>query len=428
MRLVYVALFLPIFTLGAAPPAPALAVHSPLEASPYAWVLGCRAKAASDVYVPARVKRLDLMAAADWSSSPCRLDLLRCLPIATSLLTKSTNPMDALFTAYTGDSPGAALAIIQDGELRYQKGYGLADLEANSPVTACTNFRLASISKQFTASAILLLEQAGKLDLDWPLSLAFEGFPEYGQNIRIHHLLNHTSGIPDYEPMVPAATKPHELRDAGVLEIILKTDSVYFPAGTQFRYSNTAYALLALMVEKYSGQTYPDFLQEHIFEPLGMTATVAYVQGQHEVPARAFGYGKHQGGWVQKDQSNTSAVLGDGGIYSNLLDLFRWDQALHTGKILPLPDIEKTFAPSVLLHGDTIPYGYGWQLKTSPAGEQVVYHTGSTTSFRNVFYRIPSRKLSIIILTNRNTPREMDMVGMAEKVLKVWESKSATPP
>jgi CubicO group peptidase (beta-lactamase class C family) len=330
---------------------------------------------------------------------------------------QKTDPISDIFQDYQGENPGAAVAIIKNGEIVYHQSFGLAKLETKRPVQSNTNFRLASVTKQFTATAILLLEEKGLIDLDWTLDKVFEDFPEYGQNIQIHHLLNHTSGIWDYEDFVPDSALVNPVMDQGVQEIIQNTDQTYFPAGEQFRYSNTAYALLALMVEKYSGQDFPSFLEENIFRPLGMDATVAHIKNLNNVTERAYGYSKENGRWIRKDQSSTSAVLGDGGIYSNVLDLFKWDQALNNGKILSKSTIEKTFTRGKLHDGSLIDYGLAWHIKDYQ-GEKVVYHTGSTTPFRNIFYRIPSRNLSIIILTNRNLPEEESMVDLAERVIK----------
>ncbi|SMD43790.1 CubicO group peptidase, beta-lactamase class C family [Aquiflexum balticum DSM 16537] len=331
------------------------------------------------------------------------------------------HPIAEIFKDYQGENPGAAVAIIQDGDIVYHQSYGMAEMESKRPVQSNTNFRLASVTKQFTATAILLLEEKGLIDLNWTLDQVFEDFPEYGQNIQIHHLLNHTSGIWDYEDFVPDSALVNPVMDQGVLEIIQNTDQTYFPAGEQFRYSNTAFALLALMVEKYSGQDFPEFLEENIFKPLDMNTTVAHIKNQNTVPERAYGYTKENGQWIRKDQSSTSAVLGDGGIYSNVLDLFKWDQALYNGTILPKSTKEKTFTNGLLNDGSLIDYGLAWHIKEYK-GEKVVYHTGSTTSFRNIFYRIPSRNLSIIILTNRNLPEEESMVDLAERIIEVFQN------
>lgn len=352
------------------------------------------------------------------------MNRLLLLALSLAILTSCTqkiDPIEEIFLDYQGENPGAAVAIIQGGEIIYHQSFGMAEMETKRPVQVNTNFRLASVSKQFTATSILLLEERGLIDLNWPLAEVFENFPGYGQNIQIHHLLNHTSGIWDYEDFVSDTAMINRIMDQGVLEIIQNTDQTYFPAGEQFRYSNTAYALLALMVEKYSGQTFPDFLEENIFNPLGMEATVAHIQNQNTVNERAYGYSKKNDIWIRKDQSSTSAVLGDGGIYSNVLDLHKWEQALLNGTILPKTTIEKTFTKGQLNDGSIIDYGLAWHIKDFE-GEKVIYHTGSSTSFRNIIYRIPSKQLCIIILTNRNKPVEERMVDLAEKVMEGFYS------
>jgi len=179
-------------------------------------------------------------------------------------------------------------------------------------------------------------------------------------------------------------------------------------------------------VEKYSKQDFSEFLEENIFKPLGMNHTLAHIKNINTVSERAFGYSRENDFWVLKDQSSTSAVLGDGGIYSNIPDLYLWDKALSEGKILPLETIERTFVKSKLNDGSEVDYGLAWHIKDYQE-EKVVYHTGSSTSFRNIFYRIPSRKLSIIILTNRNDPEEEEsMVNLAEKALETFQGLNSS--
>jgi len=347
--------------------------------------------------------------------------LLLALPLCTSCYTalaQDTAAIDRILAPYEGENPGASLLIIQDGRVLLQRGYGYADLEHRERVVANTNFRLASVTKQFTATCILQLIGEGKMALTTTLSDAFPGFPAYGADVTVEHLLTHTSGIPDYEDYVPDTAFNPQIKDQGVLDILMQLDHGYFAPGAEYRYSNAAYALLALMVEKYSGQSFASYLERHIFKPLHMTHTVAHENGKTTVSARAYGYSRNKGRWQKRDQSSTSAVLGDGGIYSNVMDLWKWDQALYTGEVLPLRLIHESFAYQQLSSGDTVKYGYGWHLKQNDNGEQVIYHTGSSTSFRNIFYRIPSRRFSIILLTNRNEPEEEEMLAIAERIAK----------
>lgn len=332
--------------------------------------------------------------------------------------------IDSLLNKYQGDNtPGASLMIIQNGHPVFQKTYGFADIEKNTPVQPATNFRLASVTKQFTATGILQLVNEGKLSLENTLTQVLPGFPGYGNKITIKHLLNHTSGLPDYESYVADTAFNPQIKDQGVLDILMKTDSAYFEAGSKYQYSNSAYALLALIIEKYSGLSFANFLKHHIFEPLGMEKTIAYENGISNIENRAYGYSLQNDQWILKDQSSTSAVLGDGGIYSNIVDLFKWDQSLYTGKVLPRQWIQKSFSYNSLNNEDSVHYGFGWHLKKNVRNEQVVYHTGSTTSFRNIFYRIPEKQFSLILLTNRNRPQEEDMVGLAEKIIAAFDKK-----
>lgn len=344
--------------------------------------------------------------------------LMHCMLLCSSLA-QNVVEIDRLLSAYQGENPGASLLIVKDGKVLLQRAYGYADLKSKEPVTAATNFRLASVSKQFTAACILQLIDQGKLTLGTTLTEAFPGFPTYGSAVTVKHLLTHTSGIPDYEDYVPDTAFNPQLKDQGVLTILMQLDSTYFTPGTQYRYSNSAYALLALMVEKYTGKSFASYLHERIFQPLGMNHTLAYEAGEEEVTTRAYGYDRDKHLWKLQDQSSTSAVLGDGGIYSNVLDLFKWDQSLYTDKILPHHWLKAAFSYNHLEDGQTVDYGYGWHLKRNNKGKEVVYHTGSSTSFRNILYRIPTLRFSILLLTNRNHPQEEDMLTLAEKIAEL---------
>ncbi len=344
------------------------------------------------------------------------INLLICRSIKP-LTAQNMDAIDHIMAGYNDDRPGASVLLIDNGQVRLQRQFGYANLETYERVSPATNFRLASVSKQFTATCILQLIAAGKLSFQTTLLDVFPDFPPYGEAITVEHLLTHTSGIPDYEDYVADTAFNPQIKDEGVLEILKTLNEGYFAPGTQFRYSNSAYALLALIVEKYSEMPYPKYLQKHIFEPLGMKNTVAHVAGKTTVSNRALGYG-YKGTWKLHDQSSTSAVLGDGGIYSNVLDLYRWSEALYAGNVLPLSLIRKSFDRYRLEDGRKVDYGYGWHLKTDDKGREVVYHTGSSMSFRNIFYRIPSLGISIIVLTNRNQPSEAEMVPLAEAILE----------
>ena len=227
----------------------------------------------------------------------------------------------------TPNSPGVAVLVVKDGKRLFERGYGLRDLHSSAKIGPRTNFRLASCSKQFTAMSIMLLVHDGKLRYEQKLTDIFPDFPAYGKSISIRNLLNHTGGLQDYETLMeqPAGkgkwTDDNQIHDAQVLTLLEQTDHGMFPPGTKWYYSNSGYVVLGLIVAKVSGQSFPEFLRQHIFAPLKMDHTVAYVKGQSEISNRAYGHTKEENTWKQTDQSSTSATLGDGGIYSSLEDL-----------------------------------------------------------------------------------------------------------
>ncbi len=303
-----------------------------------------------------------------------------------------------LMKPYDGTAPGASLLVVRDGRPVVRKSYGLSNLEDRIAATPETNYRLASVTKQFTAAAILLLAEDGKLSVDDHLKKWLPSLPRAVDSVTIKQLLTHTSGIVDYEDVMAAGTTA-QLHDADVLRLLESKDSTYFKPGSGYRYSNSGYALLALIIERASGKSFATFLQDRIFIPLGMLHTVAYEEGISTAPTRAYGYTQRNGKWTRKDQSVTSAVLGDGGIYSSIADLVRWDAAWYDSRLLR----DESRALAVQPHTDTdkpeVKYGFGWRI----TGESL-WHSGETSGFRNVIVRYPGRRLTVVILTNRDDP------------------------
>jgi CubicO group peptidase (beta-lactamase class C family) len=324
--------------------------------------------------------------------------------------------VDALFRAYTGNVPGAAVMVVHNGRPILTRCYGLAHVEERRPVKECTNFRLASVSKQFTAMAIMILVEHGLLTYDRTLCDLFPEFPPYGCTITVDHLLHHTSGLVDYESLLPD-TMTRQVSDAEVLRLMMGQDSTYFPPGSQFRYSNSGYAVLAMVVERVSGQRFADFLRENVFLPAGMTATLAYERGGPPVPCRAYGYRVvADSGFAFRDQSPTSAVLGDGGIYSSLRDLFRWDQALYSERLVSAQTLVRAFTPGLLTDGTSTSYGHGWRLDTY-RGHRRMHHTGGTCGFATLIQRYPDDRFTVIVLTNRNEP---SLMGIGDKLTDLF--------
>jgi CubicO group peptidase (beta-lactamase class C family) len=315
---------------------------------------------------------------------------------------RTMDAIDSLFTTFdTPGMPGASVVVIRDGEVILRRSYGLAEVDSGRPVSSATNFRLASLSKAFTATAVLLQVADGQLSLDDPASKHLPELPAHARQITLRHLLTHTSGIWDYEEFV-ADSQTYQVKDADVLSLIAaRAESLYFPPGTRWQYSNSGYALLALIVERVSGERYAQFLQRRIFTPLGMSNTVAYEEGVSTVANRAFGHRVRADSVRRTDQSNTSAVLGDGGIYSSIDDLVRWDAALSAGRLLPDSLWSEATTPYRLSDGRATEYGYGWFVDRFD-GHLRHRHHGETRGFTNSIYRFPDDHLTTIVLTNRS--------------------------
>ncbi len=309
------------------------------------------------------------------------------------------------------DHAGAAVLVIDKGTIIFRQGYGLADAEDQTPVAPQTNFRIASVTKQFTATAVMLLVDDGKFSLEDTLDEFFPGFPEYGKRITVRHLLNHRSGLPDYEDLIPDKTTL-QVHDLDVLKMILDTDEPLFEPGSDYKYSNTGYTLLGLIVEQAADQPFHTFLKDRIFEPVGMDKTVMFVRGLNQVPDRAFGHKKRFGKWTRDDQSLTSAVRGDGGIYSSIDDLAKWIAALDSQQLLSDNATHQMFTPTKT-NDESIGYGFGWRIDTFK-DQRRIHHTGGTRGFSLCLQRFPDRNAAVVVLINNNI--EGNMTPVAERV------------
>jgi CubicO group peptidase (beta-lactamase class C family) len=304
--------------------------------------------------------------------------------------------VDALMRDYDGAVPGASLLVIRDGSPIVRRAYGLADVANGVQATPATNYRLASVTKQFTATAIRRLVEEGKLTLDDRVRQWLPSLPASVDAVTIRQLLTHTSGLIDYEDvMAPDTTE--QIHDIDVLHLLEHQNETYFAPRTSYRYSNSGYALLALIVERASSMTFATYLQQRVFAPLGMNDTVAYEENISTVPHRAFGHSFKDGAWTRTDQSSTSAVLGDGGVYSSIDDLAKWDAELYDTFYAP------AFVPATKTDDPKIEYGFGWRISRH-RGERMLWHSGETRGFRSVLMRFPEKRLTVILLTNRNDP------------------------
>jgi CubicO group peptidase (beta-lactamase class C family) len=340
--------------------------------------------------------------------------LLAAMPLAA---TDFSGPIDAIFRDYNQvNVPAASVIVIREGKVLYRHAYGLADLEAHTTATPKTNYRLASCTKQFTAMCIMMLAERHKLSLDDRLTRFFPDYPAYGKDITVRQILTHTSGLKAYEELM-SKDQTAQLHDIDVLNLLKQQTATYFPPGMEYRYSNTGYAHLALIVEKASGMSFAAFLKKNIFGPLKMHDTVAFEEGKSTVRNRAYGYTKKGEAFERTDQSPTSAVLGDGGIYSSVDDLYLWDQALYTTKLVSDDMQRQAWTPTITASGKQSNYGFGWELGEWH-GMKTVRHGGATIGFRTAILRIPEKKFTVIVLCNRGEAKPDKLAdAVAELVL-----------
>lgn len=313
--------------------------------------------------------------------------------------------------------PGAALWVWKQGEPIIEEGYGMADLNEGKAITANTHFRMASVSKQITALSIYRLIQQGHLSFDTHLSTFFPKLSPAAQEITVGQLLQHTSGIWDYESLIPE-TQSEQVHDADVLELIRPVDSTYFDPGSQFRYSNTGYCLLALIVQKVSGEPYAAFARKAIFKPFNMETTLIFEkEAEAAIKDRAYGYHKKGNRWAFADQSLTSATQGDGGVYTSALEYARWVKALIK-KQGWLTDYWEALLEQKVPVTDQVYYSMGWFIYEN-RGEHFLFHSGESTGFHNIVYINPEENEAAVLFTNRD---DMEIAGTFQDILQALDA------
>jgi CubicO group peptidase (beta-lactamase class C family) len=300
--------------------------------------------------------------------------------------------------------PGLALAIVRDGKIVKSQGYGLANLELDVAVKPETIFQTGSVGKQFTATAVMMLVEEGKIHLDHPIGKYLPDSPASWSNVTVRNLLTHTSGVPDYES--------DSLAKKGAAFINLRNDytedelfakfsglPLDFPPGSKWSYSNSGYVLLGILIHKVAGQFYGDLLQERIFQPLGMTST-RIISEADIIPNRAAGYRLVNG--EIKNQEWVSPMLNttaDGALYTSVLDMAKWDAALYTEKLLKKGSLDQMWSAVRLNDGKTAPYGFGWDV-TQVNGHRLIEHGGAWQGFTTQISRYVDDRFTVIVLTN----------------------------
>lgn len=302
--------------------------------------------------------------------------------------------------AYRPDDPGAAVIVVRDGKVIFRKGYGKANLELGVPVEPDMVFRLGSITKQFTAVAVLMLAEQGKLSLDDDLTKFLPDYPTKGQKITVEQLLTHTSGIKSYTALPEWFGQWRKDFPLAELIAMFKDKPLDFAPGERWAYNNSAYVLLGAVIEKASGQTYKDFIEKQIFAPLGMKQSF-YDDTARVIPRRVSGYSKSPAGYVNAAYLSMTQPHAAGALVSTVDDLALWDAALRTDKLLKQETLKRAWTSAKLNDGRATHYGYGWRI-TSYEGHRIIEHGGGINGFATDALHLPDERIFVAVLTNRD--------------------------
>jgi len=316
--------------------------------------------------------------------------------------------------------PGVSIAVVRDGTVVLAKGYGLANVEHQVPVKPETIFQSGSVGKQFTATAVMMLVEEGKVGLDDPITKYFPDGPEAWKTIKVRHLLSHTGGTTDY----PADFDFR--KDYTEDELLKRAEAIplAFEPGAKWSYSNLGFVLLGILIHKVSGKFYGDFLQERVFKPLDMT-TARIITEADIVPNRAAGYRLEKGAlknqeWVSPSVNTTA----DGALYLTALDMAKWDAALYTEKLLKKSSLDQMWTPTKLNDGKSTQYGFGWSLG-DVRGNRIVEHGGAWQGFKAYIARYVDKKLTVVVFANL---AQADPGKLAHGVAGIYDSALAPPP
>jgi D-alanyl-D-alanine carboxypeptidase len=334
--------------------------------------------------------------------------------------------------------PGISLSIVRDGHIIKEQGYGLANIESKSAATPQTVYEIGSMTKQFTASAVMMLVEEGKISLDDKITKYFPDAPVAWNRVSVRHLLNHTSGIqnhvavPGYLDIFKTSITSKTFPSLNELLKEFYKLPMEFQPDDSWAYDNTGYYLLGIIVEKAGGESYWKFVDERIFKPLGMKATRS-TDPRPIVPNRASGYEWVQGAFENRPVLAPFIAFSAGSILSNVEDMAKWDAALYSEKLLKTSSLERMWSPAKSREGATLPfsYGFGWFIENYH-GHRLIHHSGGTPGFSSVIHRFADDKLTIIILSN-HADRILDQLsiniaGMYVPALKRPEGQTDPEP
>ncbi len=362
--------------------------------------------------------------------------------------------LDALFADFaSGNTPGCAIGVVQRGKVMLARAYGLANLEHRIPLTPQSSFYMASVSKQFMALSILLLERDGKLRLDESVRQYVPELPSYADDITLRHLLHHTSGVRDYLTLGSLAgySTDHVWTERGALRILARQAHLNFPVGTEHLYSNSGYVLLSIVAQRATGRALDEWGRSHLFSPLGMSRTRFQHDHSRLIPGRAVGYVRQAGmeagvpgtrvlragveagvpgarAGVEESAWRTGNsmldVVGDGGLYSTLDDMLRWAANFDEGRLAP-ELLSRMQAPGALKDGTAIKNGYGMGLTRGEyRGLETISHGGGLVGYRTMFLRLPAEKTTVVCLCNASTA---NAARLAQRVAELYVGHAMSP-
>lgn len=347
---------------------------------------------------------------------------------AQSRLPDSTvRKIDAVFARYTPDGPGCTMGVFQDGGIAYAKGYGLANIEYGIPLTPKTPMIMGSVSKQFTAAAIALLVEDGKIALDDDVHKYLPELADYKRKIAIRHLVHHTSGLRDWWALVDAAgMRPDDgYTVSDVLALAARQQNLNFDPGAEYNYSNTGYILMGIIVQRVTGKSLRQFAAERIFTPLGMPVSHFHDDHNEPIQGRAFAYSPvagRPGTWTINVWNND--LVGQGGLMTTVEELQQWDENFYTGRVGGTSFLARQLEQGKLNDGKTIAYAFGLQVG-SYRGLPTVEHSGSTGGYRTDIARFPTAHTSVVTMCNVSTA---DAGGMALRVADAVLGAKFTQP
>ncbi|HPF51629.1 MAG TPA: serine hydrolase domain-containing protein [Draconibacterium sp.] len=326
---------------------------------------------------------------------------------------------NTLCEKYSGDNPGAVFLIAKDGKVVYRKAFGKANIELDVNMKPENVFQIGSMTKQFTAIAIMMLEEAGDLNVTDEITKYIPDYPTLGKTITIHHLLTHTSGIKDYTQM--KALRDIAEKDLSPKELIdfFKNEPMDFEPGEKFQYNNSGYVLLGYIIEQVSGMSYEDFIEKNIFQKIGMDDS-RYASDREILKNRAYGYQKYDDILLNKMHISFNISYSTGSLMSTVDDLLKWQEAIKNDLLVSEKTKKRVFTNYTLNNGEKINYGYGWHMKEID-GMSSYEHGGSIFGFKSMAVYLPEKDIYVVGLTNCdcNSPTQVTR-DIASVVSKYW--------